>query len=109
MEEKEVFVPPPEQLTNLQPGSSCKTRPIRAAKIKGIGKLSEVMKIQNEEERKMGLEDKRQRESKRVKIENDSNEYANDSSLESPELSNVKRPREHLEQIKFTMAVYQMK
>jgi len=29
------------------------------------------MKIQNEEERKMGLEDKQKRESKRAKIEND--------------------------------------
>ena len=47
----------------------CKTRPIRAAKAKGIGKLSEVMKIQNEKETKMGLEDKRKRESKRVKVE----------------------------------------
>ena len=74
MEEKQVFVPPPEQFTNLQPGPSCKTRPIRAAKAKGIDKLSEVIKIQIEEERKMGLEDKRQRESKRVKIENDSDE-----------------------------------
>ena len=57
---KKSFVLPPEQLTNLQPGPSCKTRPIRAAKVKGTGKLSDVMKIQNEEERKMGLDDKQQ-------------------------------------------------
>ena len=37
LEEKEVFVPPSEQLTNLQPGPSCNTRPIGAVKAKGIG------------------------------------------------------------------------
>mgnify|MGYP000034629056 CR=1 FL=1 len=34
---------------------------ITAAKVKSIGKLCEVMKIQNEEDRKTELEDKRQR------------------------------------------------
>jgi len=53
-EGKYVFFAPPEQLTNLQPKPSSKTRPIRAAKSKGIGKLSEVMKIQNQEEKKWG-------------------------------------------------------
>jgi len=48
LEEKEVFVPPPEQLTYLQPRPSCKTTLIRAAKAKGIGKSIEVTKIQNE-------------------------------------------------------------
>jgi hypothetical protein len=43
LEEKEVFVPQPEQLTNLIPGPSCKTRLIRLAKAKGIRKLSEVI------------------------------------------------------------------
>jgi len=33
------------------------------------------MEIQNEEERKKGLEDHRQRESKHVKVENDSDEW----------------------------------
>jgi len=36
LEEKEVFVPPHEHLTNKKPGLSCKNRPIRAAKAKGI-------------------------------------------------------------------------
>jgi len=45
LEEKEVFVTPCEQLTNLQPGPSCKPRRIRVAKEKGIGKLSGVIKI----------------------------------------------------------------
>ena len=44
------------------PGPSCKIRPIRAAKANDIGKSSELMEIENEEERKMGLEDKRQRQ-----------------------------------------------
>ena len=89
MEEKDIFVPLPEELMNLQPGPSCKTRPIREAKAKGIGKLSEVMKTKHDEEIKMRLEDKRQRESKRVKIENDSDENYNDDSLELPALSNM--------------------
>jgi len=54
LEEKEVFVPHLNNLTNLQPGSSRKTRPIRAAKAKAIGKLSEVMKIQMKKKEKFG-------------------------------------------------------
>ena len=54
LQEKEVFVPPPRRLKNLQSGLSRKTGPTRAGKVKSIGKLSEVMKIQNEEERKWG-------------------------------------------------------
>ena len=52
MEEKEVLVPPPEQLAILHSEPSCKTRRIRAAKAKGIGELSEIIKIQNKEEKK---------------------------------------------------------
>ena len=44
---------------NQQPGPSNETSPIRAAKAKGIAKLSEVIKIQNEEETQMRLEDTR--------------------------------------------------
>ena len=65
------------------------------------------MKIQNEEEIKMGLEDKLQQESKRAKIENDSYKNTNDDSLKLPELQNVMRPREHPEQIRLTMGEYQ--
>ena len=36
MEDKEIFVLPPEQLTNQQPRLSCKTRPIKTAKAMGI-------------------------------------------------------------------------
>ena len=36
LEEKQVFVSIPEQSTNPQPGLSCNSRPIRAAKAKGI-------------------------------------------------------------------------
>ena len=55
---KRKFFPPPEQLTNLHPELSFKTRPMRVAKATGFGKLPEAVKIPNEE-RKMGLEDKR--------------------------------------------------
>ena len=35
-------------------GPSCKTRLVRATKAKGMDKLSEVIKIKSEEERKFG-------------------------------------------------------
>ena len=40
-------------MSDNQPGTSNETRPIRAAKVKDIAKLSVVIKIQNEEERQM--------------------------------------------------------
>ena len=51
------------------------------------------MKILNEVERRMSLEDKRQRESKGFKIGNDCDGSLNDNSLEPPEPSNGKRPK----------------
>ena len=50
-------------MSENQPRLSNDTRSIRAAKVKDIAKLSEIIKIQNEEERQMRLEDKRHRES----------------------------------------------
>ena len=47
LEEKQVFVPPPETLTNQQPGPSITTIPMRAAEAKGIAKLPEIIKILN--------------------------------------------------------------
>ena len=52
----------------------------------------------------MRSEDKWQRESKRVKIENDSDENTNDGSLEPPVLSNVIKLRKPHKQIKFKLA-----
>jgi len=68
---KEVFIAPPQQLTNLQAGPPFKTRPIWTAKAKGISKSSEVMKIQNEQE-KNGVRRLATVESKHPKIKNDS-------------------------------------
>jgi hypothetical protein len=44
---------------NEQSGPWNETRPIRVSKAKGIGKFSEAMKIENEEQRNMWLEDKK--------------------------------------------------
>jgi hypothetical protein len=49
LEEKGVFVPPPEQLTNLKFGPSCKTKPVRAAEVKGI-----VIKFTMDEDQQTG-------------------------------------------------------
>ena len=48
---KIIFVPPPGQLKIFPPEPSCKTRPTRRAKSKGIGELSKVRKIQNEKKK----------------------------------------------------------
>ena len=66
----------PEQIKftreeNQQPGRSVTTRPIRAAKAKGVTKLFDAINIQNEKERQMRIEDMKQRVSKRVNNESE--------------------------------------
>ena len=58
-------------MSENQPGLSNETRPRQAAKTKGIAKLSEVIIIQNEEERQMLLKDMQKRVSKHIKNENE--------------------------------------